>query len=98
MIAASGKFTTGAKSSISTSAVQITATDIKCVFGVLVKAAAANTGIVYVGTSGVTAGSADATDGVELSAGDAVLIEVDNANKVYAIGSAAGQKVFWAAA
>ena len=97
MIAASGKFTTGAKSSISTSAVQITATDIKCVFGVLVKAAAGNTGIVYVGPLGVTAGTADATDGVELSAGDGFLIEIDNANKVYVIASAAGQKIFFVA-
>jgi len=94
---ASGTFTTGAKSSIGTTAVRITTSDTYCAFGVLVKAAAGNTGIVYIGPSDVTAGTADATDGVELSAGDAILIEVDNANKVYVIASAADQKVFWAA-
>jgi hypothetical protein len=94
---ASGLFTTGAKSSIGTTAVQITTSDIKCVFGVLVKAASTNTGIVYVGPKGVTAGTADATDGIELRAGEEIKIEVDNAKKVYVIGSATGQKVFWAA-
>jgi len=97
MPSTSGIFTTGAKSSIDTTAVQITTTDIFCVFGVLVRADPANTGIVYVGPSGVTAGTVDATDGIKLEAGDAVLIEIDNANKVYVIASAAGQKVFWAA-
>lgn len=93
-----GEFTTGAKSSIGTSAVQITTSDIKCIFGVLVKADDDNSGDVYIGPKGVTAGTADATDGIRLKAGDSVFIEIDNANKVYAIGSAAGQKVYFVAA
>ena len=93
----SGIAKTGAKSSIGTTALQLTGISIKCVFGVLIKAASTNTGIVYAGLAGVTAGTADATDGMELEAGDAVLIEVDNADKVWVIGSAADQKVFWAA-
>jgi len=97
MAKTTGTFKTGAKSGIGTDAVQITTADIKCVIGVLVVADDANTGIVYVGPKGVTAGTADATDGVRLDAGDSITLEIDNANKVWVIGSATGQKVWWAA-
>jgi len=86
----------GAKT-VDTAVVQITTYNIPLTFGILIKAAGANTGIVYVGNSDVTAGTADATDGIQLSAGDAVLLELDAASKAYAIASAAGQKVFWIA-
>lgn len=93
--------TTGAKSSIGTSAVLLTATSTPLTYGVGIKAAAANGGTVYVGfTSGVTANSADATDGYQLSAGDEVFIPktiTSNANTIYLIGSGAGQKVFYLA-
>src|SRR4051812_48680714 len=89
---------TGRKSSISTSAVQMTTTDMYCRRGVVVKAADANTGKVFVGFSAsITNDSADATDGIELGAGQSVVLEIDNVNKIYVIGSAASQKVFWAA-
>jgi len=97
MLSASGIFTTGAKSSISTTALQITATSTKCVFGVSIKADADNTGIVYVGPKGVTAGSADATDGYKLKAGEEVFVQIDDPSKVYVIASAAAQKVWWVA-
>lgn len=90
-------FTTGAKSAIGTSAVQITTTSIACKQGVLVKASSTNTGIVYVGPSGVTASTANATDGMELLAGESFVLPVDNANKVYAIASAPGQKIYFVA-
>ncbi len=89
---------TGRKSSISTTAVQMTTTDFSCRRGVVIKAADANTGKVYVGfSSSITNDSADATDGIELGAGQSITLEIDNANKIYVIGSAASQKVFWAA-
>jgi len=94
---ASGNIVTGAKSSIGTTAVQLTSTSTRCVHGVLVLADPDNSGDVYVGREGVTAGTADATDGVRLRPGDAIEIEIDEVTKVYVIGSAAGQKVFWAA-
>lgn len=90
-------FSTGSKSSIGTSAVQITASSNVAKIGVTVKAANANTGTVYIGLSGVTAGTTDATDGFELAGGESITIEVDNANKVYVIGSTTGQKVYWTA-
>lgn len=85
----------GAKSSIGVTAVQITATSIEAQKGVLIKADTNNSGIVYIGNSDVTAGSADATDGFPLQPGESVQVEIDNVNRIYAIGSAAGQKVFW---
>ena len=92
-----GDFKTGSKGAIGATALQLAPLSGPRIFGVLVKAAKDNTGIVYVGRSNVTADSAVATDGMELEAGDAVLIEVDQIQKVYVIASAAGQKVFYVA-
>lgn len=94
--AAQSSFDHGSKSSIGTSAVQITASSITAKKGVTVKAAIANTGTIYVGNSDVTNGTTDATDGFELGNGESVTIEVDNANKIYVIASTTSQKVFWA--
>ena len=88
-------FDHGRKASISTTALQLTATSTPLYRGLVVKAAAGNTGKVYVGNSDVTNDTTDGTDGFELSAGESVSVETDNANKVYVIGSVAGQKVFW---
>jgi len=91
-----GSFFHGRKSNIGTTAVRLTTTSNRSKRGVLVKAAADNTGTVYVGTSSsVTADSADSTDGFELSAGDSVVVEIDDPSNVYMIASASGQKVFW---
>lgn len=94
-IGAENYFDHGAKSSIDTTAAQIVTAKTVCKRGVQVKAAAANTGRVYVGNSDVTNGSADATDGFELSAGQGLFVPTQDASTVYVIGSAAGQKVFW---
>jgi hypothetical protein len=91
---ATSNVTTGRKSAIGATALQLTATSTKCT-GVYVKASAANTGTVYVGKSTVTANSADATDGFELSASEGVFITVNDPSFVYAIASAAGQSLFF---
>ena len=75
---------------VGTTAVQLTAASTPCTEGVLVKALTTNGDLVYVGKSGVTTGT-----GYELTAGETVTIETDNANKVYCIAGAAGQKVCW---
>lgn len=93
-----GTFSHGRKSSIGTTAVQITTTDTAVRRGVLVKSSNENgTNKLYVGnSSAVTADSADGTDGYELGTGEAVVIEVDNATKVWVIADAgAANKVFW---
>jgi hypothetical protein len=88
-------FDHGSKSSIGTSAVQMTESSITAKQGIVVKAARGNTGVVYVGNSDVTADTVDDTDGFELSGGESVTIPVNNANKVYVRASASGQRVYW---
>lgn len=88
-------FTSGRNSDIDTSAEQLTTTSITASFGILVKAANANSGIIYVGPAGVTANSSDSTDGIELAAGESVLVKVDNANKVYCIASVNNQSAYY---
>ncbi len=78
------------QTTVGTTAVQLIAASTACKKGVLVKALSTNTGMVYHGKNGVTAG-----DGYELTAGETVVVEVDNVNKVYVIASAADQKVCW---
>lgn len=89
------RFQTGRKSSVGAVAVQLTATSIKTKKGVLIKAADDNAGIVYVGTSTVTADAADATSGFPILASEWVEIEVDDVSSVYVIASQADQKVYW---
>lgn len=97
MLATSGLFTTGQNSDIDAAAEKLADRNIKCAFGVLVMAHKDNAGIVYVGPEGVTAESADATDGIPLAANENIFIEIDNLNKVYVIASQADQKAFYIA-
>jgi len=95
---AASSFSTGAQSSITTSAVQMVASSTPASVGLTIRADRANTGIVFVGnSSGVTAGTDDSTDGMPLSPGEVLNIELNNANKVYLIASASTQKVYWVA-
>lgn len=88
---------TGAKSAIGTSAVQIVAAYTPCQSGVLVRADSANTDTVYLGDGTVTHGTADATDGFPLSAGDMTFVPVTDASLVFAISATSPQRVFWMA-
>jgi hypothetical protein len=78
---------------VGTSAVQVSTetSSIK----VIIKAALANTGILYIGKLGVTANSAPATDGYELTAGTSIEIEIGNPAILYVIASAITQKAFF---
>lgn len=89
------KIVHGAKSAIGATALQLTATSEKLVNGLLLVADPSNTGTIYAGKSGVTAGSADATDGIPLAAGDALTIEVLDPSIIYLIASTTGQKVYY---
>jgi hypothetical protein len=88
-------FDHGRTSSIGTSAVKLTNTSMHAPRGVQIKASLANSGTVYVGNSDVTANAADATDGFPLAAGEALFVSVNDPSKVYVIGSASGQTVFF---
>lgn len=89
-------FDHGRKSSIGATALQLIVTSTVAAHGVLVKASNSNgAGIIYLGNSDVDADSTDDTSGFELGAGESLVVPVDNVNKIYAIGSTTGLKVFW---
>lgn len=90
-------FTLAAKSAIpSTAGVQLLTANTPAALGVQIKAALNNSGLVYVGNaSGVTAGTADANDGMELGPGESMLFPVSDANKLWLIASPSGQKIFY---
>ena len=90
-----GSLDTGANLDIDTSAEQIPSTSYPASVGVLFRADADNSGVIYLGNSDVTAGTTAATDGLPLSAGDAIFLQISNANLVYAIGSAVNQKIYF---
>jgi hypothetical protein len=90
-----GSLDTGSNLDIDTTAEQVTSTSYLASVGVLFRADADNSGVVYLGNSDVTAGTTSSTDGFPLSAGDGVFLQISNANLVYAIGSAVNQKIFF---
>ena len=58
------------------------------------KAAASNTGYVYVGISGLTAGTNRATDGFELSAGQGLYVPIVQTGIVHLVANAANQLIY----
>lgn len=74
------------QATIGTVATQLTSNTLKQ--GVIIKASNANTGILYLGASGVTTGS-----GFELSGGETITVPVNNTNILYVIASSANQVV-----
>lgn len=94
--AASTTWDHGSNRDIDATAEQITTASVPALHGVWVKADPANgAGIVYLGNSDVTAGTTDATDGWPLAAGQEAFVRVNNANKVYGIGSTTNLIVYW---
>ena len=86
-MAAVPDFVTGRKSSIGTSAVQLTTATTHNSRGVQIVANSTNTAVVYVGISTVTADAADGTDGFPLAAGESIVIPVIDPSTVYLIAS-----------
>jgi hypothetical protein len=87
---------TGRKSSIAGTALQLSTTDTPAQRGILVKADSANTVDLYVGDADtITADAADATDGWPLAPGEAVLIPIDNLNKIYAVTGGTSSKAWY---
>ena len=94
-MAAVSNFLTGRKSSIGTSALQLTSTT-HVSRGVQVIAHSSNAVDVYVGTSTVTADAADATDGFPLAAGESIVIPVIDPSTIYVRApSGTSSKVFF---
>ncbi len=88
-------FDHGRASSVGTTAAALTSNSTHAAKGVQLKAAAANTAVVYVGNSDVTADSADATDGFPLQSSDSLFLPINDPSKIFVIASAANQKVFF---
>jgi hypothetical protein len=85
--------------SVGITVTQLSSTSVVASKGILIKAADANTGYVFVGKNASTTviGTDPNTDGFELGAGSSVVVPVDNATKIYLIASAASQRVSWIA-
>lgn len=94
--ATASSFDHGRNSSVTTTASQVTTSSIVAKFGIRIVAALANTDVIYVGNSDVTADSADATDGFPLQAGESMFLPVNNANIPYVRAASGTQKVFFA--
>lgn len=90
-------FQTFRKSSIATTALQILPTStVQPKNGVTLKAGPANTFVLFVGPSTVTADSADTTDGYPLSAGEEMFIATRDPSLLWVVGAsgASAQKLF----
>ena len=89
-------FLTGRKSSIGTTALQMTTNATKADRGVQITASAGNSATIYVGLSNVTGDAADATDGFPLAAGESILVPVRDARLIYVLASTGtNSKVFF---
>jgi hypothetical protein len=71
---------------IGISATQLTGI-VDAVKGYQLKANASNTGVVYIGTAGVTANTSPDTDGFPLSADQGLFLPLNNSGAIYAIAS-----------
>lgn len=82
---------------VGTNAVQVTSSPTRFVKGVVVLADSANSAPVYVGSYLVTADSAETSGGFPLEAGKSVSLQIEDLSKLYAVSTAAAQKLAWIA-
>ena len=81
------------QTTVGTSAAQVKNLPVELATGVLLKAIVGNTGIIYVGFNA----SVTAANGFPLNPGDTIPLSIDSLEKVWIIGSAAGQVLAWIA-
>ena len=79
----------GSNTAVSNTTAEVLTTSTACKH-IDIMAAIANTGIIYVGGSGVTAAT-----GIALYAGDVYSVDMDDLNDVYVISSVDGEDVQW---
>ena len=79
----------GSNTAVSDTTAEVLTTSTACKH-IDIMAATANTGIIYVGGSGVTAAT-----GIALYAGDVYSVDIDNINDVYVLSSVDGEDVQW---
>lgn len=78
----SGKLGHGNRNAVNTSQLQLSTSSIPCQ-GVLIKAREANVNDVWIGKTGVTANTTEATGGYRLKPGASVGVPCRNVNEVY---------------
>ena len=89
---------TGSKVIGTGAAVQLTGPLAELESGVFFRCPGVNVGNVYVGfTSALTAGTADATDGMIIEAGGSLPVPARLLSEIYITADAASQKLFWMA-
>lgn len=71
--------------------VQVTTANTPC-FSITLTAGSANTGIMCIGGTTVTASTGTARTGLPLNAGDTAIIELDNVNKIWLDSTVSGDK------
>jgi len=88
----------GRKEHVDSTRVQISTVSQELRMGLTVIADSGNAGLIYVGNSGVLAGTADDSCGFPLKADAAITIPIDDVSKVYAVASASESgTLYWTA-
>ena len=85
-----GPITYTGQVTVGTSVVQLSSSSVELIKGMVIKADSGNTGNVYAGGNS----SVSTSNGFKLAPGEGIFIEVENANLVYLIADASGQKVY----
>jgi len=85
----------GRNSSIGETAVPLSAVSLPAIHGLRLKADSFNLGPVYLGGSSVSAAEDDATCGYPLPPGGELFLEIDDANKVFAVSADPAQVVYF---
>jgi hypothetical protein len=78
---------------VTTAGTEVQGSSVSLPNGVYIKALSGNTGKVYVGNDGSNAISS--TTGYELAAGQMILVQVDNLNKLWFDAATNGDKFCW---
>ena len=78
---------------VTTAGTEVQGSNVALSDGVFVKAMGTNTGKVYVGNAGD--GTISSTTGYELAAGECILIQVDNLNKLWFDSAVNVEKFCW---
>lgn len=78
---------------VTTAGTEVQGSNVTLTNGVFIKALAGNAGVVYVGNDG--AGAVTSSNGFQLSAGDMILIQVENLNELWFDSATSGDKFCW---
>lgn len=81
---------------VTTAGTAVQGDDVDCPNGVIVRALAANTGVMYIGNDG--AGDVSSSTGFQLDASEKTYIPISNLKDMWVDSAVNGEKVCWALA